>query len=130
MPERSHILILGMRSAARASRRRRGLHSESNPAVGWYANRSPCPRPPFLISPSRSGCRHMRAPGVPNVEGKILRPATVRLEALGSSQHGREDTIQPLLSDARRCGAAAAKVACAPAANQRRELEISGYRGP
>ena len=103
---------------------------ESNPTTARRANRSPRRRPPSLLSPPRGGCCHVRAPGVPNVEGKILRPATVRLEALGSSQHGREDTIQPLLSDARRCGAAAAKVPHAPAANQRRELEISGYRGP
>ena len=130
MPERSYILTLGMRSAARASRRRRGLHKESNPAVGWYANRSPCPRPPFLISPPRSGCRHVRAPGVPNVEGKILRPSTVVLVALGGSLHGREDPIQPLhlrrpaLRGGRRQGR------LATAANQRRELESSGYRGP
>jgi len=41
-------------------------------------------------------CRHVRAPGGPDVEVKILHPATVRLVALGVSLHGRDDTSQPL----------------------------------
>ena len=75
-----------------------------------------------------NGSRY-RSTGVVPVERESL-PFNRSLVALGGSLHGREDTIQPLhlrrpaLRGGRRQGR------LATAANQRRKLENSGYRGP